>query len=205
MRNAYTSKNSSHGDQQLGRRYRVPKPPSSVSERHALRDRWPTGTPPTAGGRASAVNHPVWMAMTGNTGEMSTQALQPLHVLDAAALAEREHDAPGWRVIMMRPYMATMMWYVWNTKFTGAVSGSRAPYCSVSASVVQALVLGVPGARCQEAGAAGDGERGDDLLALLVHPAEQRTAAEPRRRTCPPSWRASWAALRPRPRPTHAP
>ncbi len=69
--------------------------------------------------------------------------------------------------------MATMIWYVWNTKFTGAVSGSSAPYFSVSASEFRPWysVSQVPVAR--KLVPPGMAERGDDLLVLLVHPTEQ--------------------------------
>ena len=71
--------------------------------------------------------------MTGNTGEISTRRCSHLMFLMRPPL-RYENTMARMAVIMIRPYMATMMWYVWNTKFTGAVSGSSAPYCSVSAS-----------------------------------------------------------------------
>ena len=37
-------------------------------------------------------------------------------------------------VIMIRPYMATIRWYDWNTRFTGRSATSMSPYFSVCAS-----------------------------------------------------------------------
>ena len=113
----------------------------------------------------------------------------PLRSVNTSARMAREHDEPvhGHHEVV-----------AFGTRsFTGSPSQDRvSPYCSVWASSFRPWILGVPGARGQEARAAGNGEGRDDLLVLLVHPAERRTAGAPRNRTCPPSWPASWAALR---------
>ena len=72
------------------------------------------------------------MAMSGNTGEMSTRRCN--HFMFWILPPRSVNTSARITVSMMRPYMATMRWYVWNTKFTGAVSGSRAPYSAEAAS-----------------------------------------------------------------------
>ena len=129
MRNAYTAKNSTMvmRSSTLLTDCETPSLTSRFTPSGLVAEGYTThGWRPS-----SAVNQPHWMATSGNTGE--TSAKRCSHFMSLILPSRSVNTSTRITVRTIRPNMATMRWYVWNTAFTGAVSGSIAPYSSVSA------------------------------------------------------------------------